>query len=226
MSATATTPPNVDTRTRILDAARRLFGERGVGDVTMAEVAADAGVARATVFNQFGSKHALVEAVTESVYIGYQAILDNAVADRATPVPVLVRALFDVMGRGIEADRRFYRTVFREVARLNLGLEEGGAAQLARHGAIERLVNLLTRGQARNEIVVDFDAADLAVAFDSLVFGTITRWLYDDSTDPLTDRMACSAEIFLRPIATHDGEDDVTAPDLRPSSFRPSGVER
>jgi AcrR family transcriptional regulator len=217
MSVKASATRMEDSRARILDAAHRLFGEQGTGEVTMADVAEAAGVSRATVFNQFGSKHALVEAVTESVYAGYQAILDNAVADRQTPVPVLVRALFEIMGHGIELDRRFYRAVFRELARVTLGLDEGSVAQQARQRAVERLVHLLTRGQARGELVASFDAADLAVAFDSLVFGVITHWLYDDPSEPLNERMLRAADIFLGPVATIDARAyEGPRPDLAP----------
>ena len=156
---------------------------------------------RTTVFNQFGSKHALVEAITESVYAGYEAILDNALADRETPVPVLVEALFELMGRGIEQDRKFYRAVFREIGRVTLGLEEGGVAQEARLGAVERLIHLLTRGQARGELVSGLDPQDLATAFDALVFGTITHWLYDDASQPLPGRMLRAAQVLLGPVA-------------------------
>lgn len=48
-------------RRRILEAAERLFDERGVGDVTMAEVAAAAGVGKATVFRRFGDKATLLD---------------------------------------------------------------------------------------------------------------------------------------------------------------------
>jgi AcrR family transcriptional regulator len=191
-----------DSRTRILEAARMLFSERGSGGVTMAEVAEAARVSRATVFNQFGSKHALVESITESVFVGFEGILDNALADRESPTPVLVRALFEIMGRGIENDQRFYRAAFREVSRVSLGLEEGGCAEQARRRAVERLVHLLTRGQARGELHTGTDAEDLAIAFDSLVFGTITHWLYDDASKPLPERMLRAAEIFLGPVAT------------------------
>src|SRR5262245_61435470 len=110
-------------RARIVDAARRLFASRGFEDVTMAEVAAEAGVARATVFNQFGSKHALVEAITEEVIAYYDAMLRNALADMTTPTAALVRALFAEMGAGIDEDRQFYRGIFREIAKVRLGLD-------------------------------------------------------------------------------------------------------
>ena len=200
-----------DSRRRILEAARARFGARGSSEVTMAEVAEVAGVSRATVFNHFGSKHALVEAVTETVFAGYESILDRALADRDTPVPLLVRALFELMGRGIEGDRAFYRIAFREIARLNVGLEEGGVTQQARQRAVERLVHLLTRGQARGELRTAFDPQDLATAFDSLVFGTITHWLYDDASRSLVLRMQAASEVFLGPVATATALSDAYA---------------
>jgi len=153
----------LEQRARIVDVARRLFAEHGFDDVTMAEVAAAAGVARATVFNHFGSKHALVEAITEDVIAYYDRMLRNALADTVTPTPVLVRALFDEMGTGIEEDRRFYRSVFREIAKVRLGLDEGGVGQQAGAAALELLLKLLARGQERGELHRTHRAEDLGL---------------------------------------------------------------
>jgi AcrR family transcriptional regulator len=188
-------------RLRIVDAARRLFASRGVDDVTMAEVAGEAGVARATVFNYFGSKRALLEAITEEIITFYEAMLQNALADEASPTPLLVRALFDTMGMGIEEDRRFYRGVFREIAKIRLGLDEGGMGQQAGEAALALLVRLLARGQERGELSTNHRPEDLASAFDSLVNGTITHWLYGDAAESLRERMHRAAEVFLGPVA-------------------------
>jgi AcrR family transcriptional regulator len=191
-----------DQRARIVDAARRLFAARGVDEVTMAEIAVEASVARATVFNHFGSKHALVEAITEDVIAYYQGMLTNALADTRTPTPVLVHALFDQMGAGIEEDRRFYRGVFREIAKVRLGLDEGGMGQQAGERALALLVELLGRGQQRGELGTAHRAEDLASAFDSLVNGTISHWLYGDASEPLRERMRRAADVFLAGAAS------------------------
>ena len=102
MGKTIPLPQRSDARSAILEQARALFAERGLNDVTMTDVSEAAGVARATVFNQFGSKHALVDAITADVLSGYVTLLDNALADRRTPTRVLLRAPLDAMGRGIE----------------------------------------------------------------------------------------------------------------------------
>jgi AcrR family transcriptional regulator len=50
-------------RERILNAARRLFDERGVSRVSMDEIAEAAGVGKGTLFRRFGSRASLAAAV-------------------------------------------------------------------------------------------------------------------------------------------------------------------
>ncbi len=207
-------------RARILDAARRLFAAHGFDEITMADVADEAGVARATVFNHFGSKHALIEAITEDVIAYYHGMLRNALADETAPTPALVRALFAGMGAGIEEDRRFYRAVFREIAKVRLGLDEGGVGQRAGEAAIALLVQLLARGQARGELSRAYRAEDLASAFDSMVNGTITHWLYGDAAEPLRRRMERAAEVLLGAVATAASGKSRTVPTLAPRRAR------
>jgi AcrR family transcriptional regulator len=52
-------------RRRVLDAARRLFAEHGVANVTMEQVAKAAGVGKGTVFHRFGDRAGLVMALLD-----------------------------------------------------------------------------------------------------------------------------------------------------------------
>jgi AcrR family transcriptional regulator len=204
-------------RERILDAARELFASRGFDAVTMSDVAARAGVVRATVFNQFGSKGALVEAITAGVLDVWAGMLARALADEQTSTPTLVRALFDHMGLGIEQFHGFYRGVFREIMKIQVGLDEGGLAEQANERASERLVRLLERGQRRGDLSPGFETADLAQAFMSLTNGTITYWLYEDAAGSLRERMRNAAEILLRPVALGEPREE-PAPVLFPET--------
>ena len=185
---------------RVLDAATELFAERGFGEVTMAEIAAEADVARATVFNYFGSKHALIESITEGVLEVWGAMLDEALTDETTPVPTIVRHLCELMANGIESQRPLFRGVFREIARIQFGLDPGEVAQRASERALARLRELFERGQARGELSTAFSTETLATAFHSLTNGTITHWLYQDPRAPLAVRMHEAAEVFLSPV--------------------------
>lgn len=189
-----------EVRERIVESAATLFAEHGVDDVTVAEVAEHAGVSRATVFNHFTSKHALVEGITERVLAFYVVMLDEALLDEVTPVPALLRGLFEDMGKGIENERRFFRSVFREIARLQLGVDEGGPGQRATEAAHERLERLVRRGQERGEVSGEHEADAITSAFTALSNGTITHWLYDDATGSLVDRMRAAIEILLGPV--------------------------
>jgi AcrR family transcriptional regulator len=53
-------------RGRLLDAAERLFVERGVAAVSMADVAAAAGVGKGTLYRRFGDKSGLTMAVLDA----------------------------------------------------------------------------------------------------------------------------------------------------------------
>ena len=61
--ATARRPDGSETVDRVLEAAERLIKERAFHAATMDELAATAGVSRATVFNRFRSKLGVLEAL-------------------------------------------------------------------------------------------------------------------------------------------------------------------
>jgi len=209
-------------RERILTAAWDLFAERGFDEVTVADVAAAAGVARATVFNHFESKQGLVEALTVRNLDLYGEMLERALADPDTPTPVLVRALFDGIGTGIENTRRVQRGVFREIARLQLGFDEGGPAQRMNEANLARVVALFELGQKRGDVRRDHDPDALALAFSNLVNGTITGWLFNESEPSLRERMRAAAEVFLGPVAEDAlATREQALPDLIP--HRPGG---
>ena len=64
------------TRMRILDAAQKLFAERGYATSTVEAIAADAGVAVDTVYAAFGSKRGVLQALLNVRVGGDEAELD------------------------------------------------------------------------------------------------------------------------------------------------------
>jgi AcrR family transcriptional regulator len=72
-----------ETKQRILDVARALFGERGLDAVTIDELSAAAGVSSPTVYALFGSKVGILKALIDSARRQNQRDQrpDRAVAD-------------------------------------------------------------------------------------------------------------------------------------------------
>lgn len=196
----------MDARARIQQAAHALFSERGHDEVTMSDVARAAGVARATVFNHFGSKRALLESMTEGVLDLYYDLLQSGLAEEERSTASIIRHLFVVMGYGIESERRFHRSVFREITRLSVGLEEEGPGLEARRRNHLALTRLIARGQERGEISKAHTPDALANAFASMVSGTVTQWLFAADDQPLLERMRDAADIFLSPVAVESSD--------------------
>ncbi len=188
-------------QTEILDAARAVFSERPFDDVRMAEIAQRAGVARATVFNHFESKRGLIDAITAGVLRHYESMLIEAIADVDHSTAALLRRLFVDMGIGIAPDRAFYRSVFRELARFELGIDEGTDGHETANRCRDALAALIRRGIDRNEFTEQFSPESCAAAFTHLANGTIHEWLWaDDDDKDLVGRLNNTADLFLRAL--------------------------
>lgn len=103
------------TREQLLDAAERVFRERGVGHASLAEVADAAGVTRGAVYWHFASKAALFEAMVERADMPQDASLQHMQqAARVDPLAALragaVEALTSVAR--CERTRCVYEVVF------------------------------------------------------------------------------------------------------------------
>ena len=71
------------TREQLLDAAERVFRERGVASTTLGEVAAAAGVTRGAVYWHFRDKADLLGALCERTTLPLDALFDDAVPTAA-----------------------------------------------------------------------------------------------------------------------------------------------
>ena len=86
---------NGEAKARILEAADELFGARGFDGVSMRDVAAEAGVAKAAVFYYFDGKDALFEAVLERYYTAHAEALTGAFATAGDLRAQLIDAYLD-----------------------------------------------------------------------------------------------------------------------------------
>jgi AcrR family transcriptional regulator len=74
-----------ESRRRVLAVARRLFGERGVGAVSMHEVGRAAGVGQGTLYRKFAHKGALCAALLGEEIEAFLREIEERVGDEETP---------------------------------------------------------------------------------------------------------------------------------------------
>lgn len=184
-------------RERLLDAANDLFYREGVQTVGIDRVIEEAGVAKASLYNTFGSKEALVRAYLEARHAGTTDRLLAAVEGETDPRARLL-AVFDAQGE------LFAQPGFRGCAFATASAEAPGGGLVERAADEYRadIRGLLTR------------LAEEAGAADPVVLGRQLQLIYDGAglgarmdRDPSTAHVARAAaeqliDAAIRPSAS------------------------
>ena len=134
-------------RDQLIDTARRLFGERGTTDVSMDEIAAEAGVARSTVYVYFANRDELLRACVQSMYDRLQDTIALVVDDGATPVARLRGLILGVLERVDESPAFFRLAMATQSTTTAAGSEAvGGALMMIGLDMIRVLEDLVVAG--------------------------------------------------------------------------------
>lgn len=160
------------TKRRIIDAARRAFGDAGYAATTLREIASEAGVAIQTVYAVFGSKANILRALRESVVTdptaseAYAAALaatdlDEALGSFARSIRLRWEAGHDIVMIN-ESAASADPEIRAEVAAAN-AMRSGGIARLARR------LGELERGLDPRRVEALLDALTLTALYEQLV---------------------------------------------------------
>jgi TetR/AcrR family transcriptional regulator len=185
---------------RIETAARRLFANRGYAGTSMAEIAAAAGVSKATVFHHYRTKRALYEALVGDAMAGFREQL----------VPLLDAggdlqgSLREFAAAHVERLTRMQGTM-RLIAREMMSGTPASGDLLSGSGMAQNfslLVDALRRGQAQGTVRGDVDpglAVFLLLCANWFLFqtGALTRRNPDLAVTASTDTYAAELARLL-----------------------------
>ncbi|HUY67544.1 MAG TPA: TetR/AcrR family transcriptional regulator [Acidimicrobiales bacterium] len=184
-------------REQVIDVARRLFGERGTTDVSMDEIAVEAGVARSTVYVYFANRDELLRACLKGMH---NQLLDDIAAtweQDADPARRLERLIEGMLER-IDADPAFFRLALVAQASVSQGGEAVGT-ELAQIGLnIARLISdLYVEGVAVGTFR-DIDSDQATALIGQQIYGAMSVRAGEPLPEPAAVVAAATCAFILR----------------------------
>ncbi|HZZ84306.1 MAG TPA: TetR/AcrR family transcriptional regulator [Anaeromyxobacteraceae bacterium] len=190
------------TRATILQAAERVFSDRGIGAARMEEIAEQAGVAVGTIYNYFDDRHALLQAVLDASAAELEQRLSEAESTVDEPFKRQVERFFAKVLEHQQAHFRLFAILAQEEAGLCRPPSAAEPQRLrlkALHLLAERLV---ARGVAQGALRAE--DADLFPTFlSNILRGLFLRDLLATGGPPRLEEAPRLARFFLHGAGGH-----------------------
>lgn len=185
------------TRTALLDAAERLFQQRGVSRTSLQDIAVAAGVTRGAVYWHFQDKADLFNAMMQRVSLPLEESADQLEAcDAHQPLDRLRQLLNMVIGR-VATDEQVHR-VFEIATHKVEYVEELRTVQQRHQQAVEE--HLLVIGRCLQR--AGLDTRD-ALGLHALVVGLIHTWMLDPAAFDLATEGRRAIDAHLAGLTAH-----------------------
>lgn len=162
---------------RIRAAALALFREKGYEQTTVEEIADRADVSKATVFNYFPRKEALVDALAAAVWQQAEAALGRPAA-RARSSRHQIRWLLVTLLRLAEADRALFRVLLHQTVREFWIDSQDDPVSRSFNRALR---DILETGRARGDIDRRVRGESAARLIEQAFVGVMIDWLASDA---------------------------------------------
>ncbi len=183
----------------ILDAAHRVFAERGYEQATMAEIASAAGVAKGTLYLYYPSKQDIYEAALHQSAVEVDARTKAALAGARTAAEK-IRAFIETKLRYFERHRDFFRMAEREFGCPAYG--RGQHAKLVDELRLEqvKLLEQILQQGVRRRTVRPIRAEAAAFAIFDLTRSIVTQRLRGASRATLDEDIGFAFDLTWKGI--------------------------
>jgi AcrR family transcriptional regulator len=185
-------------RRRILDAATTCFARDGFQRATVPEIAREAGLSAGAIYRYFDGKEDIVAAIARAHRTPSPDALGRSAArpNVSEALGELIDASFDVLR---DPDELRWRRI--TVQLWGEALRDERVMEIVREGRdepIERIAELIGRGQAEGALRSDIDPVAGARICASLFYGLVLQLASDPSVD--VDRYADAVRVMLSAV--------------------------
>lgn len=196
------------TRSSILDAAERLFHERGVSRTSLHDIAAAAGVTRGAVYWHFADKGDLFNAMMDRACLPFEALDAERDQVMATaPLQALRDHLVQVLHRvvGDEQVRRPFEIATHKVEYVDeLAIVRDRHLQV-RGEYVSHVEQAVRQAQRLGHLPRGLPVRGFAVGLHALVDGLLQNWLLDPSAFDLVKVGRTAIDLQLTGLAASAG---------------------
>jgi AcrR family transcriptional regulator len=186
-------------RARIYEAATHLFIEKGYEETTIDEITDAADVGRATFFNHYPSKEAILHEIAREAIAYARRTFDREFHRKPAPIADKITRSLQDFARVVERNPKYYQNVFLDVMRSQAGF--AGANRDTGDHLIDALAEHLRAEQRSGELDPGCDPAQLAEMLTGVYMYTILSGIHHGLAYSLVERMRTAVEIFLRGCA-------------------------
>lgn len=196
-----------ETRSNILDAAERVFDQRGVSHTSLEDIARAAGVTRGAIYWHFKNKSEVFTAMVDRVTLPMEEMVERSTdADAPDPLALLKEAALSTLRR-TATDAQCQRVLGVVIHKCEYLEEMSGVKDRVSRikcNCVDRAEKAISHAIARGLLPATLDARLAAVGLDALICGLINNWLADRSyadlerdSEALIDRYLASLKLEM-----------------------------
>jgi AcrR family transcriptional regulator len=188
---------------QIAAAARDIIISGGLASLTIAELAARVGVTEAALYRHVKSKDEilllLVSEIKESLF---KAIGEATTSDRASLEKL--EHMLQLHLTYAEARRGVSFVIISESLRFGVPQVRSAARRLV-DDYVNGVAEIIEAGIQTGEIDRSVDAEAAAVMFFGMVEASVTRWLFDETLHPLSEKGGAMWRLFRSGLTANSG---------------------
>jgi AcrR family transcriptional regulator len=185
----------------ILNAARKVFSERGFKNATLDEIAVLAEFGKGTIYNYFKSKEELFVSIIVSGIHRFQRFVEEAVVNQISPREK-IEAYIDATFEFFKNNRQIFSILVLERTTLARSLNDDLFSQFCAEeaGLLSYLARLIAEG-AKKKAFKKLDSEKIAEMLFGLIHSVFVRAVMQPESYDLDGNIAVIKNIFFEGIA-------------------------
>ena len=166
----------LETRRRIIDASRRLISEKGFDNVSMEDIALEAGVSKGSFYTYFKHKEDIIYELNKSDFFVLSETVRQMDSDLNTRLEYYsIQFMSGIERGGIEICRQWIRNNLSPIPLEVIG--NLTKYEFDRNAMIEILNDAIARGELKEDTPVE----KLAIQITSHLYGIMLTWCMSDA---------------------------------------------